>query len=390
MIHDPAHTETSPQGLPVVPELRSASALLEVVPELTCFPALVSALENAAKKPEKQLRVIFSDLDDTLVLGHARPLEQREASRSAFIELAAQVKKNGDALIIVTGSAWALDTATTPSVQKRIESGEIISGYHALVTSGGHGAIGFDSTGETAVDAHYKAMIDRRTSHFHAQQIYDLSSFLVNNINSGAVLADLTPLDFDAINQGQIVGISERIFFQPHIHPDGTVPYPRVSLYFYANSVEERDKIELAFREEFQTSTIVCCEEKDFSAQRAQLAEVIPATKYCLDITPTHKGLPVEHFMGVLEKAANAIAARDNSEPVRLEGWYCGDAANDLVAARRPEISTVVMVGGSSQEFLRHKDGLVGETKRVYVEHDPDCLAAQSVLKALRLRPEHQ
>jgi hypothetical protein len=380
-----AHIVRNADGeLQVPPVSQNQGSLLQLVPELAPYPRLLAVIERAWTASERRLRVVFSDLEDTLVLGQNHALAARQHNQGVVQKLLERMQERGEALVVITGSAWDVDTATTPSVKKRIANGEVPN-CDALVTSGGETAIGTSDQGEKVVDAQYQQWVSTVSASFHAENVFGVARFIANNINQGRGTPGpaLSAIDFSKVHEIQPQSPRERIYFQPHVHPEGESPFARVSLYFFANTVAERDQVEYAFRGEFPNLTVVCCEEKDYSAE-VQARELLEhPMKYCLDITPTHKGLPVDYFMRAIQKAADALHARDGGSELTVDAWYCGDAANDLVAARRPEIKTVVMVGGASQEFLRHQHGLLGEDKRVYVDSDSSSKAAESIFRAL-------
>lgn len=363
------------------------SDLLKAVPELARYPELAAKIISAFESPARRLDVLFTDMDNTFIPGTGRTPEQLAEGLRATHRLIDFLEPQPFVLIPVTGSGWSTDTRTTSSVSSRIKSGEIPDYHHALVTDGGMIALGKDAKGAFQIDPNYEEELSVLKDRFNPEGVFDLACLAMDQINVDSFAErelGLSPIDFDKIVSLDPSSPRKRIYLQEHIHPDNSVSGSKVCLYFYANSLAERDAIERVFRDEFRDKAIVCCEERDFNNLRDRSAGAEPMpTKFCLDITPVHKGTPVHYYSELIKRAADALHMKRGGEELKICTWYAGDAANDLVAARRPEVDRVIMVGGSNQEFLRHADSLARTGKRVYIEPDAHRLGSASILRAI-------
>lgn len=368
------------------PDSREPQSVLK---ELALYPDILSSLQRALREGRPEINLIVTDLDNTLIPGAGRSAAEMERGIEDAHRLVRLLDGQCGILVCVTGSSWNVSTSTTPSVSHRVKTGDIPSFLHAIVTDGGMVALGKGEEGSYQPDSVYAEFLREQTENFPADQIFGVAAFVrrsVNNDSLGPKLG-LTPINFDAVERIDPASPRERVFFQPHVHPNGVAEGSKVSLYFYANSVEERDRIEIQFRRELTSYAIVCCEERDFNNARAAngLEESCPM-KFCLDITPVHKGTPVAYFVGLVERAAELLQQeRSDGASLAIKTWYCGDAANDLVGMRRHEVEKIVMVADSSEELLRHADTLASAGKEVYVELDRSCSGALSIIRALSL-----
>lgn len=173
-------------------------------------------------------------------------------------------------------------------------------------------------------------------------------------------------------------------------------------MYFYANSLEERDTIEHYFRRSFSEPhmCVVCCSENNYSDRLGSHIKLVGdgnlyddsvyPKKYCIDITPYDKRSAITYFSTMVKTSYPIIKGRvlsngGSRQQAAFDVWYCGDGGNDIPAARSEEVNKVVMVGGSSREFLRHWEEFDGPERgrSVYVD-DSGKLAAASIFAALQ------
>lgn len=370
--------------------------VLDTVPELAIHQRLVDGILNAWMRGDRKLEVVYSDIDGVLLAGRGTPPEVQSSSRQALHELLAFLEQRGTLLIPNTGVTWSIDTALSPSILHRLENGEIPLYHHALATDGGSQLMACSSDGNYSRDERFAAHVRRSMEHFRGEQVLEDAWWLIQRINDNifASVQRFTPLDFDRIRQveeaakggkAEPASIGFRVFLQPHIHPDGRAHPERVSVYFYASNLDERDKIEQLFREQLSPRPIVCCVEEDFNNVRnSRFGQDYCATRYCLDVTPVHKGLPIMYLDSLVRRACDVLHTMEDGGAMSITNWYCGDAANDLVAARAPCIQCVCFVGGSSEELTRYRTELAALGKIVYTEHDPSKRHAASILNAFR------
>ncbi len=368
-----------------------------IFPELALYPDIVSALHRAYQSEVRHLDLVLTDLDNTFIPGAGRPQAEFDRGIADARRLTELLDVHNGILVCVTGSSWDVDTPTTPSVSNRVATGHIPAFLHAIVTDGGMRAYGKGGGSEYKLDPSYEASVASQKADFPAEGTFKVAEFVRDVANDESIAAELglAPIDFAAIAQVDPSSPRSRVFFQPHVHPRGVVEGPKVSLYFYANQrlgseerLHERDLIEKLFRRELgHHLPLICCEERDFNNKsRAMGLESATPLKFCLDITPIHKGTPVAYFSKLIQRASEVLNHQYPGRPLEIATWYCGDAANDLVGMRRGEVDSVVMVAGSSEELLRHANQLASAGKHVHVEPDQHCTGAGSILKALMKR----
>ncbi|MBN8548954.1 MAG: hypothetical protein J0M12_06540 [Deltaproteobacteria bacterium] len=356
--------------------------LLSLFPQLTLYPELAAKIEAAFRTEARRLDVVFTDVDNTLVPGTGLPEAEMRRGMEAASKLIEYISPKPIALIPITGSGWNTDTATTKSVRHRIQTGEIPSYQHALITDGGMMALGRDAAGNFHVDHDYQERLAQLKAHFNPEGVFEIAKWVADRLNRGS-LKGLGPINFEDVAAIDPNSPACRVYLQEHVHPLGAITDAKICFYFYANNTDERDAVERLFREELEGYSIVCCEERDFgNVKRASSRPSAEVSKYCLDITPVHKGTPVEYFSKLISDAADALQLKYGGAPLQIVTWYCGDAANDLVAARRPEVSRVVMVGGANEELIRHQPDLARH-KKVYLETSPSRVGAASIHRAL-------
>lgn len=375
---DPARLEAN--GRPPSREITA------IIPELALYPDIVASLQRAFESPTREIDLVVTDLDNSLIPGTGREEAEIKKGIEDAHRLVDLLDSYNGVLVCVTGSSWDVDTATTPSVSHRMSSGEVPSFLHAVVADGGMMALGKRDGANYEADTHYDGFLRERKSRFPAQQVYELADFVRKGLNRAEVAQQLGlhQIDFSAVAAVDPAAHHERVYFQPHVHPHGIAERAKVSLYFYAESLEERDLIEAKFRHELGGYAIVCCEERDFNNKRDRIGlQSSCPMKFCLDITPVHKGTPVKYFADLVHRAAEVLHAEKGGEPLKITTWYCGDAANDLVGMRRREVDNVVMVAQSSAELLRYADDLAAAGKRVFIEKDATRSGAATIIKAL-------
>jgi hypothetical protein len=318
-----------------------------------------------------ELQIVFTDIDNTLVIGTGATVELQRQGALDTAQLIEYVQKTRCILIPVTGASWDRDAKYTESVSARIAQGVIPSYFHAIVTDGGSAAFGRGLDGGVLTDHHYhRSRASLQQGIVHAEVRLRASS-LVEQICLERVSFPLAPLGWDKIEELEPTTTRERMVFQPECDREG-----RVSLYFFASSLDERDAIEALLQDEFRDLKVVVCEERDFNNAFTHRFPLDHTRKYCADLG-LDKSVAVEYFATLI-----TALVRQLDPAATVSTWYCGDAGNDLSAARSPVIDHVCMVGGASIELTRHEAELGRAGKRVYVERG-DRRGPASILWAL-------
>lgn len=397
----PIHEPSPPTRAEATAPLTSEAALA-----LEPYPTLDAKIRAAFGTPV--FDVVFTDIDGTLHIGAGHSEAEVAENAAVTRALVERISGNNMALIPITGSHFEAGTPTTPSVHSRMNAGILPAVgasngtffCDALAAGGGTKAIGVDSSGAFKIDEHYAELV--RAKRFDYEAVLAAVIAIRDELNGleGSLADSFSRVDFTVVRtfDTKPVGdqlIDDRIYFQLAAGDDTHARVGKLALYFYANTLEERDRIEAMFIERFPNIPIVCCEEKDANAAARRtegyasaMAEGSPfPLKYCLDLTPVDKGSPIELFTALISARIRELApeyeARGLNAP-NVRVWFCGDAGNDLNAARRDEVDRVVMVGGSSPELTRYADSLRAAGKEVYVEDKASGrIGPQSILAAM-------
>lgn len=335
--------------------------------------------------------VVFSDIDSTLLLGSGYSQQQIQESHQTAKQLIESLNASGAIIIPITGTGFGAGTQTTSGVRLRMEagvlpqigmlSGELFS-LDALVSDGGGQAW---QRGNVR-DPEYQQMLS--SQHFDYSAVRSLLIEKMAETNLNPVEAHDRVI-IDRYDQHAHQG---RIQFQPGSIEGHHQAVGKIAAFFYAETLEQRDAIELKFQLAFPGIRIVCCEERDANTVARRDAEVVERLrkgvpvplKYCLDLVPFDKGSAVDFYADkIMLDIAQKCALRGKPAPA-LEIWACGDSGNDHTLMRAKAVTNVVMVGGASPELVRLAQPLRDIEKKVYVESDSTVFGPLSIERALR------
>jgi hydroxymethylpyrimidine pyrophosphatase-like HAD family hydrolase len=359
------------------------------------YPSIVEKIGNSVATGV--VRALFTDVDATLVLGAGHSAAEIDQGQRDMRQLVAELNRLGFIIIPVTGSHFGSGTKTTGSIIDRIERGILprVGGQvedrsysvDAYVSDGGALAVKAVSEGTPTLDTHYAT----RVSPPDFQYDTVLKKALVEAARLG--LAPLGAEEQALMAQYDKHVGPERIYLQPGTQEGYHRLANKVAFYFYANTLQDRDAIEVHFQrtmEQFGLS-VVCCEEKDANsaarrhseASRLLAQESLPL-KYCLDIVPFTKGSAVNYFADYISNVSTEIALSRGVARPTLEIWACGDSGNDIPLMVPAMVSRVVVVGGASAELVRCAEALTEQGKKVFIERDPSRLGPASIAAALQ------
>ncbi len=365
---------------------------------LSAYPTIGQKIDRALAL-NRPLHLIGTDIDNTLHLGAGHPSERQHAYEGHLKEVVCALNRAGVIIVPVTGSHYDSGTPTTPSVRDRIAQG-VLPGLggkgtddfyvDALVTDGGTKLLAPSAISLPHEDADYRRLAHPQYS------VAAVQSKLENEMQS--INAEkLSTYQVQIISSYDPEFSGERMVLQPGTIAGVHQKSGKLALHFYASNLHERDVIERKFHETFPELRIVCCEEKDANNTARRTSEYLAAEnsvnhdfplKYCLDLVPVDKAVPVEYFkreilaeIGI--RAAALGIASHNVPPLVV--WFSGDAGNDLNGVRSAAVDRVIMVGGSSPELTRWTEFLEGMGKRVYVESSPVRHGPLSILEAFRM-----
>lgn len=374
----------------------SQQAVARQAPEqvvFTDYPTIREKVERALS--EGVVRVLFTDIDATFVLGAGHSVAEIEKGQQDMRQLVSELNQRGVIIIPVTGSHFDSGTATTNSILNRIEQGilPLVGEVHqdrsyavdAYVADGGAKAVSSLQGRSPVYDHVYMRSVTPAALDYAGLMSRTLALSAEINANR------LSDAEQAMIGAYDIHASSDRISLQPGTANGTHEKSNKLALYFYASSLEERDSIEARFVALTKPLglNVVCCEEKDATSAAKRHPEIGPLIgeqpvplKYCLDIVPFDKGSAVSHFSGYISHVvAEAALARNAARPV-VETWACGDSGNDFPLMAGASISHVVIVGGASQELVRLGDRLREQGKAVFIETDPGRLGPASIAAA--------
>jgi hydroxymethylpyrimidine pyrophosphatase-like HAD family hydrolase len=341
-----------------------------------------------------RIRVLFTDIDATLVLGAGHHEHEISQSHLDAKRLIASLNEQNAIIIPITGSHFESATTTTTSIKGRIANG-ILPGVDAntggsdfyvdaYVSDGGAKAVHSIVDQQASFDDNYKNSVNPGVIDYQRiiGEVLDIRT-LIDKQN-------LASLDWDLIKTYDRHAGEERINLQPGTVRGDHQKSNKIALHFYAASLEDRDLIESIYNKEMSKYGLktVCCEEKDANsfARRLPISlneESFPF-KYCLDIVPFNKASAVEYFMGYVSHEIAKSALNLNKNRPLLEVWACGDSGNDFPLLSSSEVTHVVIVGGASKELIRLKDKLEELGKKVYLESDSQRLGPASIIQAIK------
>jgi hydroxymethylpyrimidine pyrophosphatase-like HAD family hydrolase len=359
------------------------------LPTYPNYPSIRAKIERC--RTIGLVRILFVDIDATLILGAGHSAEEIEQSHRNCRELISRLYLDDVIIIPVTGGHYDDDTPTTHSIATRIRRGFLPMIGHrahgepflvdAYVSDGGAHARFSDAGGTIVYDNFYY-------QHTHRINI-DYEKVLLITDKLSRSLNDSLPLSqthLKTIKQYDIDAREVRVFRQAGTDNGTSKGSNKISYHFYARDIAERDRIYDSFCNEMNRYDlkVICCEEKDANtyARRmfpAETADHDFPLKYCIDIGTFNKGSAVEYFSGYI----SSLIAGNNSECCpEIQIWGCGDSGNDLPLMTSPCVTHAIIVGGASTELKRMESQLIAEGKSVYRESDPLCLGPASILKA--------
>lgn len=362
------------------------------------YPGMIDTIAHRVLSGEDVL-VIFSDVDGTFTPARGDMNDRLKVIQTeAMTQFAELVTKNNYVFIPITGSSYEVSTPTLESLQQRIGAGEIAEVFHALIVEGASKAVikGKGST-EFSYDEHYASFVRERAEEFRAglptlfktcdEQLEAVRQQMLTIKGMTVRLAEFSPAarDLYARVLGRELHDADRIQYQPHAHPQpGQAPLDKISLYFLASTIVDRDRIEKLFVEKFRGWDVICCEERDFNSEASKVMKgERPLTRYCIDIAPINKATPIELFTRLITETTTYFnqTFKGNSKVIPV---YFGDAGNDIPAARANPIRKVGIVSGASREFLRKARDLPPLGKDVYVDSKAGRPGVASILTALK------
>ena len=372
----------------------SAGKALPTGTEYGHYPSILKKIEQSLDAGT--VRVLFTDVDATMVLGAGHSQSEITKSLGDMRELTTRLDSRGFIVIPVTGSHLESGTDTTNSILSRVGEGTLPAvGAHLEDRSYCVDAYVCDG-GAVAVDAILPNAVSRDSyySHFVQPADYDYDTILADALKvAGEVNArPLEEQEWEKIKLYDTVACRERIHQQPGTIEGRHRASNKIAFYFYATTVDERDQIEESFKtaaERFGLR-VICCEEKDATSAARRLPELtmglsrqeVPL-KYCLDIVPFTKGDAVRYFLQYIKQQSTCMAIEQGIRRPELEIWACGDSGNDLPLMTDPDVTRVVMVGGASEELLRASVELRNAGKHVFTDVDSGRLGPASILAAL-------
>ena len=342
------------------------------------------------------VRVLFSDVDATLVLGAGHSENEIAQGQVEMQALVRSLNQKGFIIIPVTGSHLDSSTKTTESIIKRIEHGILpgVGPHHhdrsytvdAYVSDGGARALKSYHGGTYELDGLYSGR--RGGLDFTYEALLGQALGVAARINQQLLSEQERIL---IAHYDRYAGI-DRVSLQPGTQEGHHKHVDKIAFYFYAVGLTERDNVEKAFRqfaEPFGLS-VVCCEEKDANsaARRHPTLTTLMARdsvplKYCLDIVPFTKGNAVGYFCDYLANLATEMAIEKNVARPKLEVWACGDSGNDQPLMAPDIVSKIVVVGGASDELIRYGNRLSAEGRTVFIESNPKRLGPASIAAAV-------
>ena len=359
------------------------------------YPSIVEKIESSLATGV--VRVLFTDVDATLVLGAGHSDAEIDQGQQDMRELVAELNRLGFIIIPVTGSHFGSGTNTTGSIIDRIERGILpqVGGQaedqsysvDAYVSDGGALAVKAVIQGAPTVDPHYASCVAPPNFQYDTVFRKALVEAAKLRLESLGAAEQALMAQYD-----KHVG-DERIYLQPGTQEGYHRLANKVAFYFYANTLQDRDAIEAHFRGAMEPLglSVVCCEEKDAnSAARRHpeaselLAQERLPLKYCLDIVPFTKGSAVKYFGDYVSKVSTEAALRREVSRPTVEIWACGDSGNDIPLMVPALVSRVVVVGGASAELVRCAEALTEHGKKVFIESDPSRLGPASIAAALQ------
>jgi hydroxymethylpyrimidine pyrophosphatase-like HAD family hydrolase len=339
------------------------------------------------------VRILFTDIDSTLVLGAGHSDEEIRNSNTTARTLIGRLNSDRCIVVPITGSHFDSGTKTTESILDRIRSGVLPeigideNGdkflVDAYVTDGGARAVHKVNNTSHSFDSRYWDFM--QTGNYDYESAYDSAE----RIRSEIALEGSMVVDWSKIKGYEEDTAMEAIFFQPGTQ-DGTHRHSnKLALYFYAATIEQRDLIEARFRAELAKKQlgVVCCEERDANARaRTVFGEKADRDgfplKYCLDIAPFNKATAIDYFIRYVQCVKTEAELQLGKARSILEAWACGDSGNDIPLMTSGHISHVVLVGGASAELSRLEPKFRKLGKQVYIEDDPTIKGPGSILKA--------
>lgn len=371
------------------------------VPELKPHIQLIKAILRKCQRGDSIIRVVFTDIDDSFVLGGGKQSlleesgDERERALARKVHSAAEsmaelIEAHGDILFPISGTRWAEGNESTDSVRDRLMDGRIPQPLAALSVNGGAEIYGVNPElppSQWGQDPYYAAFMDKRLKSFESEHVFTKAQQLADRINHGETpLVSQLPFEeiaaIDPIAQARLA-----MFPQPSVHPEDKPFATRASFHFYANSIAEMDLVENLFSQHFPEYSVVVGTEGDYQAKKGDHSNL--PDKYYLDISPYDKGAPIGYFLPLIKRALLAAASVCNKTAPEIEVWYCGDAGNDRIAASQSEVDIVCMVGAALPELVRLKPRLEETGKRVLLAQRPGYLAAISTFRALIDRAYH-
>lgn len=354
------------------------------------YQSIIAKVERGLKRG--LIKILFVDIDATLILGTGYSLPEIETSHRNCRQLITRLNQDNVIIIPVTGGHYHHDTSSTASIVSRIKkgflprtgnstSGELFF-VDAYVSEGGAHSIYSDNKGNVLYDEAYRKQVHPESVDY--QGLLDVTNRISRFLD--------TSFPISSYHLEKIIEYDDhaepfRIFQQPGTE-DGTHRLSnKICYHFYAGQITERDIIYTYFKNVMSQYgfEVVCCEEKDANtlARRKFSVEAdhndFPL-KYCLDIGPFNKGSAVEYFSRYIR---SLISEKHCNASTRVEVWGCGDSGNDLPLMMSSSVTHAIIVGGASAELLRMKPELISSGKSVYTEKDPFCFGPASILKAL-------
>jgi hydroxymethylpyrimidine pyrophosphatase-like HAD family hydrolase len=359
-------------------------------PEYAVYPSIVAKVLSAQNK--NLIKVLFCDIDATLLLGTGHSPEEIETSHTVCRELINGLNRDGVIIIPVTGGHFDRDTATTSSILTRIKNGVLPSlgtklnnmtfQVDAYVSDGGAHATYADVSGVHLYDRAYHRHVHPKNLNF--ENLLTIATRLSQTL---CISSPLSINDVEKIKKYDNTVKFLRVFQQPGTEHGTDRESNKIAYHFYASTLAQRDQIYEAFHIEMEPHglEVVCCEEKDANTHARRLFSTKADTdgfplKYCVDISAFTKGSAVEYFADYIK---SLIMSEENLNTPEIEIWACGDSGNDLPLMMSPSVTHTVIVGGASAELTRMEPQIIEHGKSVYTELDFLRLGPASIVKAL-------
>lgn len=277
-------------------------------------------------------KALFTDIDDTFIDRAGRP-----AALQAARDVREHTAKNNMSLVLVSGLAF-------DAIQARIVTGEIPE-PEAIMAAVGTDIWLRQPNGKWLHDDFYTAKLQTTG--------YDQAN------------VRLKATQFIAAHPGH----------ELQLDPHGFGAH-KVSLNFMGDGAVVAQLADAA-RATFPNFKIVTCQEIHYNAT---LSPGAGALKFCLDIVPATKADALQYMLDALKIQA---------------GFKAGDSGNDADMLLNPDSLLPILVGGYKPELLAavapciaNKSGApfyeLQNGQRMYVETNPNLVAAQSILHAIQ------